>query len=124
MSDEGIGGRKFSLLDLNEPDEGGDRSKRFLMDGTAVVARLDCVGARLPGDVRQHPTLDGDYRLAADGAKLQALLVAAPQLWDAANELCKLIASGKEAMGSEQAVRLAACVAKSVGKTVWKDVAQ
>lgn len=78
----------------------------------------DAEGARLQQGVTQLA------RLSPAGEKAQLLLVTAPQLWDAANELVKLVAAGREAMGTDELVRLANMVAKAVGKTEWKDVLQ
>ncbi len=105
---EGIGSRKWSL----GRDADGYPA---LMQGKFVVARLTEV----------PPAGETD---TASGMSVKNLLVTAPQLWDAANELVKFImnnvAQSPGATPNPLAVTLANMVAKSVGKTDWNDVSQ
>lgn len=98
-SAEGIGGRKWSLL--NEADG------LWLMEGTKKLARL-----------------------ADDGRMVMHLLVTAPQLWAAANEVArKTHGIGPSALDdaglcSDDVERLANAVAKAVNKSQFVDVLQ
>lgn len=97
---EGIGGRKWSLLRVRE-------DAIALMEGKTEVALMT----------------------SPLGDQTKLLLVTAPQLWAAANELIKVADSinlqehvgGKTNAALKQ---LADMVAKAVGKTDWKEVLQ
>lgn len=137
MSDtpEEIGGRKWSLLKFSDnPDAGHTAQDEFAFQGDELYV------------------MEGTKTLAAlthHGAVVKALLVTAPQLWEAANDYIKAgdvydraCMKTAAAEGSGVTVkmledeagaqrkreiafgRLCAMVAKSVGKTDWKDVAQ
>lgn len=103
-TDEGIGSRKWSF----EPTAEG----LFLNQGTYRLARIE-------------PMKD-----VVESLKVRMLLVTAPQLWDAANELLKLLTAvgaplGEASFQRDQAISiLANMVAKSVGKTNYEDVLQ
>lgn len=101
-SAEGIGSRKWSLDREGRELARDDPSHSVrLMEGTKWLASL-----------------------THEGEAVLHLLVTAPQLWGAANDLVKLIASGREAMGSAEATALANTVAKAVGKDDWRQVLQ
>ena len=87
---EGIGGLHWSF----GRDEAGMVQ---LMQGKTALATLSAVG-------EQH----------------KLLLVTVPQVWEAADDLLTLIASGQEAMGSPLAVRLGNALAKAVGEEAWR----
>lgn len=103
---EGIGGRKWSLIRATDGSDGMD-----LMEGQKKLATL-----------------------TADGAKLFALFVTVPQLWEAANAAVKapqalLKADGVPLATKDAAIaaayeRLANMVAKAVGKDEWTKVLQ
>ena len=117
-STEGLGNRKWSLLE--EIGDGG--LERFVMQGKFVIARIDYLG-ELPAE-SAVPRFD-----RASVRKIQALLVTAPQLWDAANELIKAAEEIARKTGSPLLVghnyeRLCNMVAKAVDKIAWKDVLQ
>lgn len=72
---------------------------------------------------------EGKNRLAevtTAGMRYKMLLATAPELWDAANEVIKALESGVEVSQPQADAlhRLRNVVAKAVGKTDWKDVAQ
>ena len=96
-STEGIGAWKWSFESVN--------GEIFLNQGKYRLARLE----RLPAD------------MDADEFKIRHLLVSAPQLWDAANELAK---AWERSAPTPELVTLRNAVAKAVGKTAWSDVAQ
>jgi hypothetical protein len=101
---EGIGSRKWSFV--REGESASDECL-VLMEGKTRLAEL-----------------------TKDGEAVFALLVTAPQLWAAANALIlALHAAPKPLLDASPAQQSAAnllayMVAKAVGKTDWKNVAQ
>ena len=63
-------------------------------------------------------------RLTAEGERVLHLLVTAPQLWDAANEVMKAAGTADMSRIGPAAISLGNMVAKSVNKQDWKEVAQ
>jgi hypothetical protein len=65
--------------------------------------------------------------LTLDGEDVKHLLVTAPQLWDAANEMIKhamVVSAAEKAQLNEHVKHLADMVAKAVGKNSYADVKQ
>ena len=63
-------------------------------------------------------------RLTTRGEQVLHLLVTAPQLWDAANEVMKAAGTADMSRIGPAAISLGNMVAKSVNKQDWKEVAQ
>lgn len=108
-SAEGIGGRKWSLGRL-------DGERVGVYQGKHLLAEL--AAGELPEAARVEVV----------PAKVQSLIVTAPQLWDAANEFIKAFraphADPSQGVLEAAEKRLSDMVAKAVGKTDWKDVLQ
>lgn len=131
-SQEGIGGRKWSLA-IGEDRHGFGCE----CDGDPLLRECEICGPPNPPvqimqgvtricslyDLPKDPTT-GKPGLGDEHVK--HLLVTAPQLWDAANELIKELATLPTASlflhGKDQTLKN--MVAKAVGKTDWKDVKQ
>lgn len=90
-----------------------------------MIESAEGIGSRkwsfLPGE-HGLDLMEGTKRLATltdEGKKVLHLLVTAPQLWEAANEVIK-----SEYESIDGVNRLMNAVAKSVGKDDWKKVLQ
>ena len=99
-STEGVGFWKWSFEPVN--------GELFLNQGKYRLARLE----PLPVET------------GLDQSKVRGVLVTAPQLWDAANELVKEWQRQRSIVCTTEMDRLMNAVAKAVGKTTWSDVAQ
>jgi hypothetical protein len=126
MSTEGIGSRKWSLLrGEDHHGYGCERDGDLLAEECAVCGKPDPPVALMQGK-------DKLADLTEEGRKVQVLLVTAPQLWEAANEFLRQLASdegadAKNAMSEAQVAtvsRLGNMVAKAVGKDAWGKVLQ
>lgn len=97
-SAEGIGGRKWSV------GRAGTSGRMTINEGATVLAEL-----------------------TPQGEAVFNLLVTAPQLWDAANDLIKTMGTEggpRATFAPEQRQKLANMVAKAVNKDEWAHVAQ
>lgn len=98
----------------------GIGSQKFSLSKDIVIATAEGLNVRFEVALMQGKTVIA--ALSPEGETVKSLLVTAPQLWDAANDLIReLVRNGRTDLASSP---LANMVAKSVGKTDWKDVAQ
>lgn len=62
--------------------------------------------------------------LSPEGEKVMFLLVTAPQLWESANDVLRILHKAQAGALGPASKRLGNMIAKSVGKDKWADVEQ